>query len=58
VRLANPAGSCRGLYHAGRQPFAGHAFVQNLCRAHYHIATDIPARHRLRQAFDQLAITI
>jgi transposase, IS6 family len=37
---------------------AGHAFVQNLRRGHYDIATDIPARHQLRQAFDQLATCI
>jgi hypothetical protein len=37
---------------------AGHAFVQNLRRGHYDIATDIPDRHRLRKAFDDLAITI
>jgi hypothetical protein len=33
-----------------------------LCRtfaaAHYDIATDVPDRHRLRIAFDDLAITI
>jgi hypothetical protein len=32
--------------------------VQNLRRGHYHIATDAPSRHRLRIAFDDLAITI
>jgi hypothetical protein len=37
---------------------AGHAFVPNLRRGHYDIATDIPARHRLRIVFDDLAITI
>jgi IS6 family transposase len=37
---------------------AGHAFVQNLRRGHYDIATSIPARHRLRHAFDQLATAI
>ena len=37
---------------------AGHAFVQNLRRGHYDIATDAPSRHRLRIAFDDLAITI
>ena len=31
---------------------AGHAFVQNLRRGHYELATDVPARHRLRTAFD------
>ncbi len=37
---------------------AGHAFVQNLRRDHYDIATDTPGRHRLRIAFDDLALTI
>ena len=37
---------------------AGHAFVQNLRRGHYELATDVPARHRIRTAFDQLAVTI
>jgi len=37
---------------------AGHAFVQNLRRGHYDIATDTPDRHRLRIAFDDLALTI
>ncbi len=35
----------------------GHAFVQNL-RCHYELATDVPARHRIRTAFDQLAMAI
>ena len=37
---------------------AGHAFVQNLRRGHYDIATETPGRHRLRIAFDGLALTI
>jgi transposase, IS6 family len=37
---------------------AGHAFVQNLRRCHYELATDVPARHRIRTAFDQLAKAI
>jgi IS6 family transposase len=37
---------------------AGHAFVQNLRRGHYEIATETPARHRLRTAFDDLALSI
>jgi len=32
--------------------------VQNLRRGHYDIATDTPPRHRLRIAFDELALTI
>jgi hypothetical protein len=37
---------------------ADHAFVQNLRRGHYELATDVPARHLLRAAFDQLAPAI
>ena len=36
---------------------AGHAFVQNLRRGHYDIATDTPDCHRLHIAFDDLALT-
>ncbi len=50
----------RGLkrHQSARILAAGHAFVQNLRRGHYEIATDVPDRHRLRIAFDALAITI
>ncbi len=34
---------------------AGHAFVQNLRRGHYEIATDEPGTRRLAVAFAQLA---
>jgi IS6 family transposase len=37
---------------------AGHAFVQNMRRGHYELATDVLARHRIRYAFDQLATAI
>ena len=36
----------------------GHAFVQNLRRGHYELATDAAGRHRLRTAFDQLVAVI
>jgi hypothetical protein len=36
----------------------GPAFVQNLRRGHYDIATEVPALHRLRLAFDNLAFAI
>ena len=45
-------------HHTARILAAGRAFVQNLCRGHYDIATDTPGRHRLRRAFDDLAFTI
>jgi transposase, IS6 family len=44
----------RGLDTVAR----GHAFVQNLRRGHYEIATDTPARHRVRRAFDELLLAI
>lgn len=37
---------------------AGHAFVQNLRRGHYDIAIGGPRRHRLSNAFDDLALAI
>ena len=50
----------RGLkrHRSARILAAGHAFVQNLRRGHYDIATDVPHHHRLWKAFDDLAITI
>ena len=50
----------RGLkrHRSARILAAGHAFIQNLHRGHYELATDAPARHRLREAFDQLAMAI
>jgi transposase-like protein len=50
----------RGLkrHRSARILAAGHALVQNIRRGHYEIATDVPARHRLRSAFDQLATAI
>jgi transposase, IS6 family len=37
---------------------AGHAFVQNLRRGHYELTADLPAQHRVRVAFDQLALSL
>jgi IS6 family transposase len=50
----------RGLkrHRSARILAAGHAFVHNLRRGHYDIATEAPDRHRLRVAFDGLALTI
>ncbi len=50
----------RGLerHRSARILAAGHALVQNLRRGHYELATDVPARHRRRVAFDQLTIAI
>lgn len=43
-------------YRSAHTVAARHTFVQNLRRAHYDIATDVPDRHRVRAAFDDLAI--
>ena len=50
----------RGLmrHRSARILATGHAFVQNLRRGHYDIATEVPSRHRLRVAFDDLALAI
>jgi transposase-like protein len=50
----------RGLkrHRCARVLAAGHALVQNLRRGRYDIATETPARHRLRIAFNELALTI
>ena len=50
----------RGLkrHRSARILAAGHAFVQNLLRGHYDIATHVPACHQLRTAFDELTVTI
>jgi transposase, IS6 family len=47
----------RGLkrHRSARILAAGHAFVQNLRRGHYDIATGVPARHKLRTIFGELA---
>jgi transposase, IS6 family len=50
----------RGLkrHRSARIVASGHALVQNIRRGHYEIAPDVPDRHRLRVAFDQLATAI
>jgi transposase, IS6 family len=50
----------RGLkrHRSARTLAAGHAFVQNLRRGHYDIATEVPSHHRLRVALDDLALAI
>jgi len=37
---------------------AGHAFVQNLRRGHYELATDVPPQLRLATAFTDLACAV
>jgi transposase, IS6 family len=50
----------RGLkrHRSARTVAAGHTFVQNLRRGHYDIATEVPDRHRLHTAFDELATSV
>jgi IS6 family transposase len=45
----------RGLQRlsSARTVTAGHAFVQNLRRGHYELATEEPVHARLRVAFEQ-----
>jgi transposase, IS6 family len=59
-RLKTRVRPMRGLkrHHSARILAAGHAFVQNLRRGHYDIAPEVPSHHRLRVAFDDLALTI
>jgi hypothetical protein len=38
-----------------RTVIAGHAFVQNIRRGHYELATDAPPTLRVATAFDELA---
>ncbi len=45
-------------FRSARVLAAGHAFVQNLRRGHYAIATDGPVHHRLPAAFAELALAI
>ena len=59
-RLKARLGPMRGLkrHRSARILAAGHAFVQNLRRGHYEIATDAPSSDRLRIAFHRLAAAI
>jgi transposase-like protein len=50
----------RGLKQdrTARVVLVGHAFVQNLRRAHYELAVEEPANRRLTVAFHELALVI
>jgi transposase-like protein len=50
----------RGLkrFRSAPRIAAGHAFVQNLRRGHYELATDVPAQLRLATAFTELALAV
>jgi IS6 family transposase len=53
VRLRRMRGLKR--HRSARTVAAGHAFVQNLRRGHYDIATEHPVHQRLAPAFSELA---
>jgi transposase, IS6 family len=59
-RLKSRLRPMRGLktFRSARTLAVGHAFIQNLRRGHYEIATDVPAHHQLQAAFDQLVTAI
>ena len=50
----------RGLKHcrSAARLAAGHAFVQNLRRGHYELATNVPPPLRLATAFSELALAM
>jgi IS6 family transposase len=50
----------RGLKRtrSARTIAAGHAFTQNLRRGHYAITADLPIHHRIRVAFNELALSL
>ena len=50
----------RGLkrFRSAARIAAGHAFVQNLRRGHYELATDVPPPLRLATAFTELALAM
>jgi IS6 family transposase len=59
-RLKSRLRPMRGLkrLRSARVTCAGHAFVQNLRRGHYELATNVTSRHRLTIAFTELALAI
>jgi hypothetical protein len=50
----------RGLkrFRSAARLAAGHAFVQNVRRGHYELATDVPPQLRLATAFTDLACAV
>ena len=53
-----PMRGLKQFAHVGRRIAAGHAFIQNLRRGHYELATEIPPQLRLTTAFTELAHVI
>ena len=59
-RLKSRLRPMRGLKqdHSARVIIAGHAFIQNVRRGQYELATGEPVTRRVMVAFDELAIAI
>jgi transposase-like protein len=59
-RLKSRLRPMRGLkrLRSARVISAGHAFIQNLHRGHYELGTDVDSRHRIPEAFIELALAI
>ncbi len=59
-RLKSRLRPMRGLkcLRSARVISTGHAFLQNLHRGHYELATDIDPRHRIPHAFTELTLAI
>ncbi len=53
-----PIGERNGADRSAQVIIAGHAFLQNLRRGHYDLATDVPLATRLAAAFAELARAI
>lgn len=67
----NPVKTDHGRLKAGLRPMRGlqqirsvrvisigHAFIQNVRRGHYELATDVAPRHRLATAFAELMFAV
>ena len=59
-RLKSRLRPMRGLkrLRSARVISAGHAFIQNLHRGHYELGTNVDSRHRIPEAFIELALAI
>jgi transposase, IS6 family len=59
-RLKARLGPMRGLkrFESAGRIAAGHAYVQNLRRGHYELATDTPTPLRVPAAFTELALAL
>jgi IS6 family transposase len=60
MAVEGPAPPMRGLkqFRSVRVISVGHAFIQNVRRGHYELATDVDPRLRLATAFAELAPAI